>query len=518
MKCLKKNWLIITIFACFFVYLFFQHLQVFLYHDDYGYLSLSYEVNVPVSGLHYGLADIFQFLGMHYQSWGGRIVGFFFEIFLGHLGLSVYHFFQSLMILGIFIFIYLIATKTTKLRNSTMALFTVLCYGLFEIMQLRSGIYWITASCLYIVPLCFFLAFVYLHLIRKEITFSKTFYRFLYDFLLLVLVFLGTYSQEQIAIAVLGYVLIVTIVQYSQTKKADRGNVLFCLVSLIAFAILMLAPGNNVRLTHRTSAAFYALSFFEKFRLNVPAIVTGILGNYTRYFTGIFFLILLYCAYDNLKKKKGVSLFNDCALLLSILMILGQLMFAQSYFGYVYDFFGDHLFLLSLVFIGHFFVIGYIVILYLVNHKEWNVLYLVISAILSQGVMLVAPYYALRSGIIFNIICFIFFINVLCHVKVKFKCNLLYLLLPFLLLTSLNMISVYQGYQKNCEVNKENDRVLKEVSQNIQAGMQYDHVVLHMVPDILYSGDQPYTEGNAYIIDWIREYYDIPKDVVISYE
>ncbi len=518
MKKLQKHWPVIVLFGFFFLFLMIQHHYVFLYHDDYGYLSLSYEVTGITSSMNYGLKEIFSFLGEHYMLWGGRIVGFFYEISLGHISKDIYWFFQSLCIVLIFVFIYLIATKTTKYRNTTIALFTIFSYGLFEIMQLRGGIYWMTASCLYIVPLCFFLAFVYFHLIRDEIQFKNNVSRFFYFILEIILLFLGTYAQEQIAFAVLGYICIVSLVHYFKTKKIDYQELILCLVSLLAFALLILAPGNAIRMNHPGSAPFYELSMYAKIKQNIPEIVNGIFGNYTHYFTGFFLIAVIYCAYRNLKEKNGVLFLNYISLLVTSLMFLGQLCFVESYFGYFTSFFGTHQLLLSLFMLGHLCLLGYIVILYLIKKGEWTIFYLVIAAIFSQGTMLVAPYYAGRCAIIFHLICFLFMINVLCHLKTDENVKLIYFFLPFFIITSLNMGQILIGYYQNSKVNISNDNVLKEVSQRITNGEEISEVKLKKLPNILYSGDQPYTEGNDYIYNWIKNYYELPEKIVLMYE
>lgn len=517
MKKLKKNWPVISLFGLFFLFLIIQHHFVGLYHDDYGYLSLSYAVEGYAS-VHYGLSEILGYLGAHYFDWGGRVVGFFYEIFFGHMGLSVYWFFQSLAILGVFVFVYLIATETTNMRKPIMALFTIFSYGLFEIMQLRSGIYWMTASCLYIVPLCFFLAFVYMHLMEKKRTFSSSFGKWCYQGLEAILLFLGTYAQEQIAFGVLGYITIISAVHYFKTKKVCGEEVFFILVSLTAFLLLMLAPGNNIRMAHPTSAPFYELSFYGKFRQNIPAIVNGIFGDFYRYFTGAFFLIILVCAYQNLKEKKGQPLLNQLAFLICMIMGLGQLFLSGSYFGFLTSYFGDHLFLLSLLFLFHLLVMGYVVIVYLISKKEWTIFYLVIAAILSQGVMLVAPYYAGRCAIVFNIVCFIFMINVLCHLTLEKKVNLIYILIPFILLTTVNMRTIMIGYAENYKVYKENEMVLIHAREDIQKGEDVSSVLLKKLPNDLYASEMPYQEEFDYINDWIKIYYELPREVTILYE
>lgn len=511
------NWLVITIFACFFVYLVGQHLLVSLYQDDYGYFSLSYAVNAGVTGTQFGLSDILHFLSLHYQSWGGRIVGFFFEIFLGHIHLNVYHIYQSITILGTFIMIYLIGTRQAQVRNSVMALFTVFCYGLFEIMQVRHSIYWVSASCFYVVPLFYFLTFVYCYDKREKIIFKNKFSSILYDLFLSLMIFLATFSQEQIAVAMLGYILIVTGVQLWKDRKLNVSHVFFCLISFISFAILMLAPGNTIRMSHPTSADFYSLSLFRKIVTNVPNIVNGIFGNYSTYFTGAFFFFVTYCAFVNLKKKNHIKYLDEFSFIVSMIMLFGQMILRVSYFGFFTNILGNHMFLLTLFMSGHFLVVIYIVMKYLITHNEWTIFYLVISAILSQGAMIVAPYFALRSAIVFQVICYVFFIYVLSQMKQDCNISIRYLLIPFILFTAFNMGTIFVGYYKNATINKHNDLALKEISKRIHNGENIEQVYLNKLPDILYSGEQPYIEGCEYILDWIYEYYDIPSSVQIEY-
>ena len=331
------------------------------------------------------------------------------------------------------------------------------------------------------------------------------------------MVFLATFSQEQIAAGMLGYVFIITGVHFWKHKKFDLSHIFYCLVSIFAFAILMMAPGNTVRMSHPTSAAFYALPLLQKITTNVPSIVNGIFGNNSTYFTGIFLLVVTYCAFINLKNSKKLKYLDSIALFASIFILLGQIILPTSYFSFVTNLFGNHQFLLTVAMIGHLMVLIYIVMRYLIVHQEWFIFYLVISAILSQGVMVVAPYYAPRCAIVFQIICYVFFIYVLSQMRKEVKVSLGYFLIPFILFTSFNMGTIFVGYYRNVSVNRHNDMALKEISMRIKNGEEIEHVFLSKLPNILYSGEQPYIEGCEYILGWIYEYYDIPSSVTIEY-
>jgi len=517
-KIWHEHWKELLIFGAFLLYLLIQHSFVFLYHDDYGYLSLSYAVNLPVSGTNFHFWDIIHYLSLHYLGWGGRVLGFFYEIFFLHLGFSVYRVIQSFLIFGIFVLLYLLGTEQTKQRNWKLALFAVACYGTFSIMQLRQGIYWFTASCLYVWPMCFFFLFVYLYQKRDSIVFTKRFQQILYDIGCGILLFLATFSQEQIAALVLGYIGIITLTRKFQNKKFERRDVIMCLVSLVAFVILMSAPGNQIRMEHPTSADFYSLSLYGKIRQNIPSIINGIFGGYYKYFTGLFFLAVLYCVYDNIKLKKGSLWLNWLSFGLIIFMILGQLFFSNSYFDTLTALLGDHLLILSVLMVIHLGFIGYSIICYLVNYKEWNLIYLVIGAIFSQGVMLVAPYYTGRCAIPFNFVSFLLFIQIVSNIQKKYHISFLGFIIPFAILMSFNMGHILYGYYQNVEANVQNDEILKSSSALIQQGVEIPVIYLHKMADITYSGEQPYTEGNDYVRVWILEYYDLPMDTVLIYQ
>ena len=62
MKKMIKNKKILIVFLCFFLFVLFQHHFMWLYHDDYGYASLSYVGDIYSKssvGYHTSLSNIF---------------------------------------------------------------------------------------------------------------------------------------------------------------------------------------------------------------------------------------------------------------------------------------------------------------------------------------------------------------------------------------------------------------------------------------------------------------------------
>ena len=66
---------VVFIFGIFYVYLLQQFSKVFVYYDDYGYLSLSYgNIVENVNGPSYTFKQLLQFLKGNYWVANGRLL------------------------------------------------------------------------------------------------------------------------------------------------------------------------------------------------------------------------------------------------------------------------------------------------------------------------------------------------------------------------------------------------------------------------------------------------------------
>ena len=75
------------VFLAFYVFLIMQFGKVFVYYDDFGYLSLSYGNTVPdVIGSNYTLSQLLSFMGKHYFYSNGRLFYLFLFSFLNMTG------------------------------------------------------------------------------------------------------------------------------------------------------------------------------------------------------------------------------------------------------------------------------------------------------------------------------------------------------------------------------------------------------------------------------------------------
>ena len=319
---------VLLVFIVFFVLILLQNHFLWLFHDDYGYASLSYLPSFNgARGLNTGILDIINFLKLHYQIWGGRVLYFFIEILLLRIDISAYRIFQSIITVMIFYTIYKIIAKKFNINNWIIAAFCVLCYGIFEINVLRGGIYWITASVLYFVPLLPFLLYVYLYDGKNK------------KIICAILIFLSTWSQEQISVLALSYVSLYLIYNYFIEKKKNKVDIIMFIIAILGFAILMLAPGSRVRMG--TTSDFYNLTLIGKITTNLPVIINKNFGESTKLFSFSFLLSCIYIIYEYRKIGKFKKI-TDIALISTIIILLGMIFKSEGYFTYLM-FFNDNI-------------------------------------------------------------------------------------------------------------------------------------------------------------------------------
>lgn len=510
MKNFIKKYRIPIVFIIFFLIVFLEHQFMWLYHDDYGYASLSYAFNVDgVNGHIFNFNQLFDFLIGHYNNWGGRVLYFGIECLLLSKSLFLFKLVQSIVITFIFYYLYKILKKYTKTKDWILAILSVCCYGFIEIMVARTGIFWPTASVLYVFPLLPLLMFIYYYDSNNK--------KIMHNILMGALIFLASFSQEQIAVAAVAYIGIVAIYDYFKTKKINKLNIIMILVALVGFAILMLAPGTKVRMSHPSSGDFYTLSLFGKISRNYPNLIVNIFSHYSKMFIMLFISSIAYLSYKNIKNKNNIL--NKLSMLSTLTILLVTAVNSGTYFEIMYDLFSNHL--LKIMVLGvltiQLLLMIYSLIIYFIKEKKYLFIWIIIIAILSQASMIVAPYYPLRSVIIFEVLFYIIIIYCICDFldKKKFKEMVI---IPLILVSLFNLFTITRGYYRNNFVNEQNETKLINASNDIKNGKNIEKITLNMLPDLTYSGDQPYIGNNDYILTWVKEYYDLPSDIKIIYE
>ncbi len=509
----KNNTKVLIIFLIFFILVLFQHHFMWLYHDDYGYASLSYVGNVyKTSFLGYktNLIDILNFCKYHYMNWGGRILYFFIECIMLRFGMHLFRIVQSLVITGIFFYIYKIVSCIVKKEDWKIAVMSVSLYGLFEILLFRNGIFWITASVLYLFPFLPFFMYIYYFVLKYKKKHSVG------DYIIsCLLVLFAAFSQEQISAMVVAFIFMYGIYMYlTNHKRIDFQIIINFVFSLLGFAILMLSPGSKARMS--MTPEFYDLSLFEKLKVNIPSILFNNFGGYTRMFSLLFLAVGVYFAFSNYRNKKNCL--NISALVSNGTVFIFSVLKYDVYFSWLYNYksIGWFKIIAMIVIFINLALLAYSIIYYFIKENNFIIPILFIASLGSQAVMLMAPYFSLRCAMVMQFIDFIIILYALS--KLLMKNNKQLFIIPLVVVCLFNYSEITYGYYKNDANNRYNHEKLLEVRDKIKNGELIDRVVLKKMINIAYANDEPYEENRSYIKTYMRAYYQLPEDFIIDYE
>ena len=510
----KENKKVLIVFIIFFLILCFQNHFMWLYHDDYGYAALSYTGDIfklHNNGFNTSLIDLYNFCIYHYNNWGGRVLYFFFEGIIMHFGIHGFRLFQSVTFTLIFYYLYKILSFILKKDDYKLAIFIACLYGVFELELIRDGVLWFTASNLYIIPLLPFLMFIYRYVLNEK---NKSIKDIVIAF---ILVFLASFSQEQVSAMVVAFIILYNLDKIIKNKKFELKEIPVIISSLIGFVILLLCPGNKVRMGG--SNEFYQLSIFSRLAKTIPDALMSNFGGDTRIFTFLFMISIAFLAFENLnnKKNKKFNKLNILSFISTVLIMIVSVFNSAGYFRYLLYMSESLIYkaIVLLIITIQLLLIIYTIILYFYRKKEINIIRIFIASLGSQAVMLIAPYFPLRCVLMFEIMSFL----IIGYAAYEFYKKHGYIfIIPIILALSINYLSITYGYINNNEANAYNYKTLMNISKKIKQGEDVKSVTLKKLKDDRYSSCMPYEDGYDYIYRYMKPYFKLPDDFIIDYK
>lgn len=510
-KKFKKDIVYYFILTIFFFIVLFQMANVFYYHDDYGYLSLSYAgINIPnAKGISYGIKEILQFLYQHYMIWGGRILYFFVEIIIGK-NIWGWRIVQTIVTT---LMIYILIKKIDRERNIFTSMIIIMMYLSLPAAVVIDGLYWFTASVLYLFPMlpfwigCFLF---YKNCFKENISDSE-------KKLMYICLFLATFSQEQISCGAVFFITICSLAKLWMERKKNckisKEIIISCLCTYSGFLILMLSPGNWKRATNDDMSL-------------VKRIIehSGILVHYCYLEDGKVFqiltilIVMLMGIY--LYKRKVINIIFMCiSTVFSLSLLYINLKYLKGTYNALMMLFNYNRNVCILILLCHVLLTISIVFLYCKNiKKDMEVFTFLASGIIMMCFMVIAPSaVAYRSTLPFYII-MIFVVSDMANEiysieKIK-NLNIVWTSICFIL-ASVNYMTIADGYGINQVVNKSNDVILRDASRQIKDGEDIDSITLYKLIDKKYGSTEPYKA--EYILRFVRNYYELPEHVELNY-
>ncbi len=506
MKFIKK-YKVFIVFSILFLLVFLQHNLLTLYHDDYANLSLSYAgIDVGNSGHYFTFKQMCNFLFQYYMVWGGRVLYLFVLLIIFKLGgLFLFKIVQSLVITFIFYLIYKIVVSFNPKNKILPLIFSFLMYGTMEIMVFRSGVFWMAASVLYLFPILPFLLFIYLYCIKKSNNILCGF-----------LIFISAFSQEQIGMMAVSFLIFYIIIGFVKKRKIDRNNLYMLICSLVGFGCLMLAPGNYVRMNG--VGQFNEFGIINKVMYTLPNIIVTLFSGDTKIFSLLFFGICIYVSYLLINKNMGNRYLNYVSLVSNTIIFSLSIYFNDGYFKYFSLISNNRIFdmILYSIFIIQFGLIIYDYVIYFIKTKNYILLCTFISSLCSIGVMIISSYFPFRSTMPFYYMSLIIIVYFLSNVSNKKINGICVAIIGCLFIT--NYLNIYLGYLDNDKINKYNDKIMSKATISIK-NKNKNYIKLKKLNNDTYTNAQYYiSDTYLYIKNYMYNYYNIPDNIELIYE
>lgn len=498
-----KKAVIASVLILLLLLLLIQHNVVGLYYDDFGNASLSYGYDSSsIPGTAYTLKDLIEWAKYTYNNWGGRILYALILIPLTKHNAVLFGIVQSIIITLLFLISYLFASQYKEKKSFSISGLVVAILTYFSLYGdiNRYGIYWASASVLYVWPLLFFIlaAYVYEKACVQEEESGKI--RSSCYFLLLLLVPLVTLSQEQLGFAFAAWTCCQGLLKLIR-KKINKLDIFLIVWSLITYALFLSAPGNWKRLAD--SGEFAQLSIFQKVIYNVPNILNLMLYEGLRYFNVLLAVSGLFMVLRSRRKKKLFKIISSVIIIAQIISILipgvGTL---------------------DLIVFSCFIINMFLILLdYYHSHQRRRFIQLLISGVASVCFLIVSPSLQMRSFIpyvcFFTILIGDVFADYITETGMNTRTKKAFAIVAFTAMTvpAFYCAAVnYIGYKQNDYIQQYNDKIFRSYD-----GTQ-ERLYLLSYGNRKYRAQMPSDSGYASIGSWMKEYYNIPQSVMLIWK
>ena len=541
MKCYMK-YAYLAVFAAFYVFLLMQFGNVFIYYDDYGYLSLSYGTHIHVAGSEYSFSELLAFMKGHYFNSNGRLLYMFLYCFVHMLGgIRGVQVFMATAVLAVVMLLFFIVKQMLEGRLeaveeekrscreedevygtlgpvalAALAAFLCLLYGTLGIMVQRMGTYWYAASFIYVVPAITFLVFA-LYFYRTVFLPKGEKPGVLRMCLCAVLGFLAAWSQEQWFVTTVSFVIICLGIKLWRDRRLELYEILTFLVCGAGGLIIIFSPAVSSRMNSAGNAEFAALSFLGKLGKNIPLLMNLFFsGENIRYLMFFFPMMIFMGCMTAAKDRKLLPLhlgFSavSAAVFAGILLKQKFHVFAPG----AYSALTANLLLLYIAF-----CFAEVILFYRAEKQPFGSIVFA-AAVLSVGSAVIVPEVPLRIFYPFLYLSWLLFaymygrilLTEVNRIPVSTVCTL-----AFLAMVSIpNLKSIYTGYRINYQVLMYDDAVFRESAEAIRQGADIETIEVYELPDLLCKNEVVYDENFSFMIAWMRQYYDLPEYVEFEY-
>lgn len=479
-------------FSLFFTFIFFYRISSLspLAGDDWGY---------AVNGLQgHPIKMAFDF----YFTWSGR---FFSELYgfiiTPHKG--IWNILNALLFTSIFYN----SLKISKMNQSIIGILLLL-FLMFSVKdELRMETYTWLMGTTYVIPLALSLFFFNKLILTLENGLRiKTRYIVIYS---ITLFYIGL-TMENIALVMILANLCLMLYSYFKYKEIPSYLYIFLIFSVISFALLRLSPGANARLL-RDHQDWMSYSIFKQILINYPNFIrlTFIEHRYLVLTFSILNILLLVKRFIN---KKTISIVHVILFFVFIIgcVISTSLTVSKYYNNPIILQFIDYQSIINLVFWPIYIIAIFINSFELNKDYQNKVIFFVLLAGLSNGVMMASPIFGYRSSL-YTV--YFMIISTLIYVK-SLDCKYLELMLiiPLTILLIRSASGLNQKYELVARVHEIR---LGEITY-YRNNFDIEEAWLIRYPIFsIHSGD--IEQDDLYHMDVFKEYYKLNPNVKLIF-
>lgn len=524
----NKRIIIWGLFLLFLTVMLWQHTCIHLYHDDYGYATLSYlgDFNEEIQGHQFNFNQMLTFLKVHYLTWGGRAIPIFTLVAMLRWDFWVFRIMQSLVLTAILYFSMRMVTgkDVPDTKKILVSLILMCLFGTIPIQMHKDGTYWATASLIFVWP---FLGLFFVGFLLQEHN-ERLQNKWFLALLMFLFLMIGM-TQEQFVIVAFFMIFGFLVAHRMQKKRALIKADLLCLLAFsIGATVLFMAPGNFVRANNAIYAAFYNLSIFERLNRNIPALLRIVFAkqNYPIFIiflvTNILYLMPFVVKEQRMRTPYIVLAAAQIIFLLPLVtfftasLMRGSLpLLNHTMVWLTQELFKSLFFWLLLIL-----VMSIPVCLHCFQQHSLPILGIYLGGVLSQSTILFLPSENYRMALIFVFSIFPVLAGMLAHAvegiqRIALKKIILGLLLAGAVV---NMGTILLGYQRNDPIHRLNQQTLISAQHNFSQGQEIGTINLQKLENDLYTGAMPAMQGYEYINKWIKKYYQIPMEIELHWE
>lgn len=506
-----------ALFLLMFILIYLQYSKVWIYYDDYGYLSLNYALNSwDVPGHEYTFGQMLHFIRWSFVYSNGRQAVMFLYLLIFKIGglTAVRTAVAVFAALTALLPVLLLKLTEHRFRLSIAAsLFLVSCFALLGITVQSDGAYWFAAAFPYIVPALL----IYLPLLCIALMYKGKNVPFV---ACIAAAFAAGFTQEQYYVAdimLTACMLAGTFLprQYIGGHKKSRGliNIEHCRMKIAAMLAAAFAGGLPILLcpaahNRLRNSSWYDLSIAGRLNADLTEIMRIFYSEYNVYYVWIVFAVMLLLSAVLILNTENVAA-RICHSLFAVFTVFMIIYFRQSI--RIGGFSGRNTPMCILYTVS----MSLELLIFLLTRKKYILASVYMAASAALGCLILVP----STDIQFRCMLPYIFMTmpVFAYIVQSVARHLRYIaaliMAAFWLMGMHNMHNIYKGYSINAAVNEYNDTVMQAAADEYHKSGTTHEIMLYQLPDNRCRGRMQYEPGYEGVSKWMAEYYDLPREI-----